>query len=145
LCSKIIQMSVNLLKKYSFVVGFCFLIVGCKPEVSEVKPTADFNPEISEPTMIKILTDVHIAEGLIQMTKGSKKDSISNISYQRIYEHYNIDEEKFDNNLKQYLNQPFIADRIYKEVLENLTKLETKPSSNNKNMKKAIESIDSNK
>lgn len=91
--------------------------------------------------MIKILTDVHIAEGLIQMSDGSIKDSIANLNYQRIYKHYDINEEKFDANLKQYLNDPVIADKVYKKVLENLSKLETKPDPKNKNLKRPIERI----
>jgi len=138
-------MSVFLLKKYPFVLAFCLLLAACSTKPTEPQPSADFNPEIPEETMIKLMTDVHIAEGLIQMLRGNEKDSIANISYQRIYKHYNIDEKKLDDNLQQYLDDPVVADRVYKKIIENLGKLETKPDPKNKKMKRAIEGINAPK
>lgn len=138
---KFVQMSVFLLKKYPFVLAFCLFMTACNTETPVLSSAPSFNPEIPEAEMIKILTDVHIAEGLIQMSDGRIKDSIANVNYQRIYKHYNINEEKFDANLEQYLNDPVIADKVYKKVLENLSKLESKPDPTKKNLKKPIERI----
>ncbi len=138
-------MSVFLLKNYPFVFAFCLLLAACNAESPVIPTSTNEKFEISEEEMVNILTDVHIAEGLIQVSEGSIKDSVANANYQKIYKHYSIDEEKFDESLKQYLRNPVLADKVYKQVLENLTKLEAKPDPKAKGMKQSIETINSKK
>ncbi len=114
-------MSVFFLEKLIPIVLFSlFLVSSCKEKPIVVDP-----PTIPEDKMILMLTDIHMAEGIVQVAPREEKDSMAHSSYQAIFKHYNTNEAEFDKNLKSYLSDPVVADRVYTTIIDNLSKLES--------------------
>ncbi len=80
---------------------------------------------LSENEFVVILKDIHLAEANFELQKNKGMDKAKNKlsnSYTSIYKKYNISEEKFKENLNFYAQNPEMLEKIYTDVLEQLTK-----------------------
>ncbi len=80
---------------------------------------------LSENEFVVILKDIHLAEANFELQKNKgivkAKNELSN-SYTSIYKSHNVSEEKFKENLNFYAQNPEMLEKIYTDVLEQLTK-----------------------
>jgi len=91
-------------------------------------------PDIPQEKMIQILKDVHLAEAISQSERTNVKDSLLAIYYEDIYRIHNITKEDLERNLKLWMSDAEVADKLYEKVIEELSKEESeyanrKPSS----------------
>lgn len=111
------------MRKFLIVILLAIGVVSCyhenKPEV--VAPDNLFN----EDTLVAILTDIQIAEGIItqqrlQRVKSNKgfKDTI----YLVLLKKYNITLKQLNENLDYYNTDPEFMEDVLDRVLENLSK-----------------------
>lgn len=105
------------------------IVFGLSSCYTENKPTIEA-PDflMSEELLIDILTDLQLAEGIISHSRLGKtsinrdfKDSI----YQVIFDHYNITAEQLNENMDYYNNDLEQMEKMYEQVLTNLSKYET--------------------
>lgn len=85
-------------------------------------------PFIAEDTLINILTDIQLAEAVITFSKQRKianKQSLNDSVYNVILEHYNLTAEQLNANLNYYNHDPKNMQRIYDEVLSNLSTMQS--------------------
>jgi hypothetical protein len=73
---------------------------------------------LSEPQMVSLLTDVHIADGSLygisQVPDSIYKYGMA--SYQAVFKKHHINETEFKKNLKYYSTQPEQLMEIYEKV-----------------------------
>src|ERR1035437_6037838 len=84
---------------------------------------------IPEKELVSLLTDIHIADGLLTLPKinswASSLDSIS--SYYQVIEKHGYTKEVMDRTMKYYfLNNPKKLNKIYDQVLGILSEMESR-------------------
>ena len=108
---------------------YLLLVLALSSCYTENKPATE-PPEslLSKELVIELITDLQLAEGIISnnrldktLTKRDFKDSI----YQVIFEHYQITAEQMKENLDYYNNDPEQMEKMYEQVLTNLSKYES--------------------
>jgi hypothetical protein len=80
---------------------------------------------ISETTFIRILADMHTAEGAAEGEFASSKDSLLRIYYVQILKKYEVTQTDFDSTLAVYSRQPVVFDSLYSNVLREIQKIDT--------------------
>lgn len=100
------------------VIFLLLTITACSP--AAVKKPSDL---IEEGKMIKILADIHLAEGRVSKLNLQSNDS-SQMIYQvlekRIFKKYQIDTTAYRQSYRYYLSQPDDFNEIYKKVVKDL-------------------------
>jgi hypothetical protein len=77
---------------------------------------------IDEAKMSDVLTDIHFAEAAVDNETASMKDSITRLYYFQIYEHHGIKQWQFDSSMSMMSTNPFLMERIFKKVQNNISK-----------------------
>jgi len=104
-------------------VFFVIMAVACKNNGGSEKGNI-----IPEKTLISILTDVYLADGLLSLDQindmFSSRDSVTN--YIGIIESYGYTKRSMDNTIKYYIiKKPKRLIRIYDQALSRLSKMES--------------------
>jgi hypothetical protein len=83
---------------------------------------------IERSEMIKILTDVHLAEAAISSlkTKGDTSENLSADYYNAVFSKYKISLKNFRMNYDYYCRKPDEMIKMYEEVVNNLDALKKK-------------------
>jgi hypothetical protein len=84
---------------------------------------------IPEKELISLLTDIHIADGLLALPRiNAKYSSLDSIStYYLIIEKHGYTKERFENTMKYYfIKNPKRLNKIYDQVLGNLSEMDTR-------------------
>ena len=80
---------------------------------------------LSETEFTNMLKEIHVAEAAFELNKskglGNAKNTLAN-SYQPIYKKYDIADTTFSKSLDYYAKYPEKLEKIYTDVLEQLTK-----------------------
>lgn len=112
----------DLLNKIPFILFIGILIsTSCELEQKEIIIP---NYVISQDSMVQILADVHIQESMInrynQEGRYMKMNPVK--QYQLIFDKYNISKERYDTSYHFYLDNPSLMNKIYENVVIELTK-----------------------
>ncbi len=86
------------------------------------------NSIIPENDMVRVLTKVYINEGLLLDIDRSKNNIDNMLFYEPILEQYGYTRKQFDSSVLYYSHHPEILDRIYDQVISDLTQIETRIS-----------------
>lgn len=115
--------------RYSLLifVFFLTLTVIISPSCTSRRDKAEHKNLIPEKDLIKILTDIHIADGLLRLPKinylYSRSDSIS--PYIEIIESHGYTKDIMDKTIRYYfIRRPKKLIRMYDKVLGNLSEIE---------------------
>ena len=95
------------------------LLLACTPPKIEM-PTGIL-PETEFANMLK---DVHWAEAAFELNKSKGVENVKNTlanSYQSIYKKYDVTDTTFSKSLDYYAKNPEKLEKIYTNVLEQLT------------------------
>ncbi len=106
--------------------SLCFT-VACNNE-APVNTAAFEAATIDEETMINVLIDIHLAEAVVQ--EGRFKKNAADLKdirsyYDDVFEIYKITPEQFTEAFKHYSNQPEKFDKMYEELIDRMSKIET--------------------
>ena len=109
---------------YLILIFFSLIVGSC----SGRKTKLDKKNLIPEKELISLLTDIHIADGLLSLPKinawASSLDSIS--TYYQVIEKHGYTKEIMDKTMKYYfLNDPKKLNKIYDQVLGILSEMES--------------------
>ena len=93
--------------------------MGCHSEQG-VKP-ANLIPETQ---MVAIWVDIHVADAVVDQKKGADHPNIplTTALYQRIYENHHITAQQYQVSYRYYESQPAMMDKLYDQVLAELSK-----------------------
>ncbi len=100
------------MKKIILLLFIAFLINACQNKGE--------NMTISREKMANILLDIHLAETAASNLSAQKKDSMTAIYYQQIYQIHNIQEQEFKNNLNILKYNPEEMNKVYLLVTDSL-------------------------
>jgi len=106
-----------------------FIVLIISVSCSEKKSDQDKQKIIPEKDLISLLTDIHLADGLLILPKinqwASSLDSIT--SYIQIIEKHGYTKEMMDKTMKYYfVNDPKRLSKIYDQVLVILSEMESR-------------------
>ena len=92
---------------------FCFC-AGSYPEPQDL---------LTEDKMVAILLDINIAEGGMKAryVLGDSAKALAPYLYDHIYDKHGVSRDQFDRNLDYYLHQPGKMDKIYEQVITELS------------------------
>lgn len=95
---------------------------------SDRSDKTEYNDLIPEKTLVSILTEVHMADGLLFLPKirsmYSERDSVEN--YIDIIEKYGYSKETMDRTMRYYfIRKPKKLIRIYDKILDKLSEMES--------------------
>lgn len=82
------------------------------------------NYVIPENDMVQVLTKVYINEGILLNLETSNQEKENMLFYEPIVEAFGYTREQFDSSIRYYSYHADVFDRIYDEVISELTKLE---------------------
>jgi len=104
---------------------FLVLLAACyHPE-----PEAEFNNQLVIPadSMVSLLTDMHLAEGIITTVKDKPKpiSSISSEYFDVILKKHQISKASFEESMRYYAYHAEEMDKIYARVITELSKIES--------------------
>lgn len=112
-------------KQFLFLFFIPFLF-SCYNENKVVVEKPD--PFLDRQTMVEILTDIQIAEGIIshnrkerENTNNEYKDSL----YQRLFDQYHISSKVLKENIHYYNVDPSVMEKIYDDVLARLSSIQS--------------------
>ncbi len=84
---------------------------------------------ISKDSMIRMLTDMHLAEAAIQMRNLSGHDSLHREAFGRykfIFEKYKVSADVFEKSFRWYSSEPEIFSGMYDSVIVHLSEGQAK-------------------
>jgi hypothetical protein len=92
-------------------------------------PDPDFNMDlvIQADSMVSLLTDIHLAEGIISSLK-SKHQPVGHLSseyFEVVLKRHSISREAFEESLQYYAFHTEELDEIYEKVITELSKRES--------------------
>lgn len=90
--------------------------------IKDNKP-ADLIPEAQ---MIEILADIHVADAVVDNKYGTQKADLplTNALYTQIYKNHKITAARYKSSYKYYEAHPGLMDKIYTQVITELSKKE---------------------
>ncbi len=96
-------------------------LCGCT-QFQDQKPT-DLIPE---DRMIQIMVDIHVADALVEQKYGPTNPNrpLTNALYTRIYKNYAISPDQFRTSYRYYESHPEAMDRMYTQIITELSKKE---------------------
>jgi len=120
------------MKKYFiYIISLVFLYTSCSQEGGDV------NNSLPKEKFIKVLKDIHLADGIITAgglnKKVGKKDTVSLYNY--IFKKHQVSKISFENSVSHYCENPEEFKSIYKTVIYELK--QQKKKSDKKTDKKA--------
>ena len=79
---------------------------------------------IPEEQMIDILTDIHVADAIVDNKYGQQKVDLplTNALYSQIYKNHKITAARYKSSYKYYEANPELMDNIYTQVITELSK-----------------------
>lgn len=109
--------------------GFLLILALCS--CYHTAPDPSFNMDLVVPadSMVTLLTDLHIADGVINTIK-LKDQTIKQISteyFTEILEKHRIGRDTFDESMRYYAYHTEEMSAIYEKVIVNLNKIESVP------------------
>lgn len=81
---------------------------------------------ITQDSMVHILADVHIQEAMMnQYSQEGRHMKMNPVKqYQLIFDKYKISKERYDSSYQFYLDNPSLLNKIYENVVIELTKMQ---------------------
>lgn len=105
------------MKQYLIIALFLIMAAGCK---HDPKPAE----ALSKDVFIEVLTDIHIAEGIYSERNRLPFDSLkSELLYESVLKKHNVTEGEIVATTVYYSRHPREYDKIYSEVLSNISAL----------------------
>ena len=116
------------MKRLFVILLLCLTLANCGTKKDDNLPER----LLSEQEMISIMTDVQILEADMNDRKAEGKNigDMPRAYYDQLFEHYDITDSIFSQNLRYYTQHPDILERIMDSVVNRLT-LELKKESVN--------------
>ncbi len=74
--------------------------------------------------MVRLMTDIHLVEGSRMGGKTIGDTLPTRVYFEKVWEKYGTTREAYDSNFRYYVRNAERMDKIYEQVLENLSQLE---------------------
>jgi hypothetical protein len=107
----------------------CCLVSCSHPEKKTRNGELPSDSVLSRSQMTRLLTDLHLVEGALQLerNRGANMQALSQQYYQWLFSRYHISRKRFLANLDYYKKDPETFQKIYEDVVKELTDRAKKP------------------
>lgn len=122
------------MKRFFFIVFVLLLFSACGNKSKTFAP----DRLLTEQEMIDLMTDVQIIEADINHQKTQEREAndsiktepkdfvrISEEYYRQLFEHYQITDSIFTQNIRYYTERPAVLEKIMDSVVQRLTKVQS--------------------
>jgi hypothetical protein len=91
-------------------------------------PSFNMSMVLPADSMVSLLTDIHIADGVISTIKVKDKsiERLSSKYFSAVMNKHKIGQDTFEESLRYYAYHAEELDKIYEKVIVNLSKIESK-------------------
>lgn len=114
-----------------------FLIVSCNRQGSDDR--------LSERKMTELMTEVHLIDGYLSSLNKDSAVKVLPVMYEDVFKKYGLDSATFAENLKHYMGNPDLIEKIYGNVKKKLEgynrEIQTKDSLKNAYMQDSINRV----
>ena len=109
------------MKKILFLLVIAASLISCYKSGS--KETFDMSKVLQPDSMVSLLTDLHIADGIINTTKDKKLSTeyLASEYFEVIMEKHHIDKGIFEESIRYYAYHTEEFNNIYEKVVSNLS------------------------
>jgi hypothetical protein len=107
--------------------GFLLILALCSCYHTASDPTFKMDLVVPADSMVTLLTDLHIADGVINTVK-LKDQTLKQLSseyFSEILEKHRIGRDTFDESMRYYAYHTEELNAIYEKVIVNLNKIES--------------------
>jgi len=112
------------LKHFLAFIAAVLLLASCgeKKDITYREDTFPADSLISPDKMVLILTDVHVVEAalLLERNEGKESKEKPGFYYQGIFAKYHVSQQRYDENLRLYRQNPAAMIKIYEKVITML-------------------------
>jgi hypothetical protein len=107
--------------------GLLFLIALGSCYHTAKEPSFNMTMVIPADSMVSLLTDIHLADGVINTIKIKDKpiEHLSNEYFSVVMDKHKIGRDTFEESLRYYAYHVEELDKIYEKVIVNLSKIES--------------------
>jgi len=74
--------------------------------------------------MAEVITDIHLAEAEASIRTFPDTTSKEKLSFQKIFNKHSITKKQYEESLSFYIDNPEILDKVYVNVLNELSKMQ---------------------
>ena len=77
--------------------------------------------------MVALLTEIHLVEGAVtpMLLQGDSATQFILNNYNYLFTKYKTNTKEFQETMEYYVRHPKELDKVYEEVLENLSKMQS--------------------
>ena len=115
-------MSKNIFCRIIFFTLLSVFVISCQQKKADVIPDNILTKE----KMIKVFTDIHIAEAKINFCIANNIALKDTLSFQKIFSANQITKKQYEESLSFYIAHPVMLNEIYEEVVNELNKMTSK-------------------
>ena len=117
------------MKRFYFlpITVYFLLVFSC----GQKQATAIPSDVLPKEKMAQVMTDIHIAEAEKDLSgppdlpaPQASPVSKATINFQKIFEKHKITKEQYDKSLNFYIEHPELLDKVYEDVLNELSKMQ---------------------
>lgn len=112
--------------RFYFFILFAMFLSSCKPQTDNKA-----NPILEIDKMKVILMEIHISDAIAEQKANGNRElekSIANKGFKQILKNHAISEKDFNTSFKFYQNKPEIVNKMYAEIIEELSKRQAQVS-----------------
>lgn len=113
------------MKKILFYSLFAFFL-SCKDQ--EEKSISIPDHVLPKEKMVQVITDIHIAEAEINLNAIPDSAFKKSIYFEEIFKEHQITKRQYEESLAFYIDHPEILNKIYEQVLNDLSKIQAEMS-----------------
>ncbi len=100
------------------------IFIGCGAAVTN-NPIVEVQPTIAADKMQAVLSDIHLAEGLLATVEDkTERDKIIKIYYGQILSKHKVSTADFEQSMQAYFRSPIKLAALYEKVLADLQQKE---------------------
>jgi len=101
------------------------LAVSCKPVAKADSPKPDII--LTENQLVDVMTDAQLLEAALNHKRniGQQTTELKTTWYNELFEHHQITEKIFQDNLNYYSEQPEKMEKILEEVLARISQMQS--------------------
>jgi len=108
------------------------MLLSCTSKIEKITPPPD--NLIPQNTMVEIIVDLHLMDGVLQSSqkRGDREmESKKYYLYKSILEKYDITREQFESSMEYYQQDLETIDAIYADVVTELSKMKSETENEN--------------
>ena len=107
--------------------GFILILILGSCYRTEKDPSFNMNLVLPADSMVTLLTDLHLADGVIIMLKDKKQPikHLSNEYLEAVLQKHSVDTDQFEESMRYYAYHTEELDDVYERVITELSKKES--------------------